>query len=290
MKLTIDQRSPEWLSLRRSKIGASDIPIIMGSSPWGSINSLAKEKRLGSSNFVSSAMQHGIDSESYILDQVEVTIGRPLERSPVYVHDEKPFVMASLDGITTDGKMVIEAKAPKAENHAKHKQYGVPLYYYQQMQWQMYACGAKEAVFSSWCDGDLYLEDVAYDEETVNELLIRGEEFYNKYILGDEPIKGLEDIASVDDSDWQDIQMEYLQLQDDKKPLLDALKILEEKEVPLKNAMSKIANGRSVAGTYLKLQVMERKSALDEDRLSKAGINVEEFRKKPISYLKISRI
>lgn len=290
MKINIDQRSPEWLELRRTKIGASDIPVIMGTSPWGSIPSLIKEKRGEGKTFFNEHMQRGVLKESDILDAVEKEIGVQLERSPVYVKEDSPFVMASLDGLTADGSMIVEAKAPSMRKHTEYKETGIPIYYYQQMQWQMYASGIQKAVFSSWCDGDLYLEDVDYDPKVIEEILPKAEDFYSRYIVGTEEAKDTKTHEFIEDPKWEALQIEYMDLMDLKKPLSDKLKELEEKESCLKKAMSEVSQGRSISGNYIKLTVCERAGSIDEDKLKKAGINVDEFRKKPTSYLRISQI
>lgn len=186
MKLNISQRSKEWHDLRRKKIGASDIPIIAGTSPWSTVYQLIESKLSKKDKIISSAMQTGIDNEEMILELVQEKLKIGLIPA-VYVHDSYEFAMASLDGISTREDLIVEIKSPQAKSHESYKQEGIPLHYAQQMQWQMFVTGVKNSVFASWYDGDLYLKELCFDEEQCLDLIKKGQEFYTEILapLGD---------------------------------------------------------------------------------------------------------
>lgn len=177
MKLNIAQRSKEWNELRRGKIGASDIAIIMGNSPWSSVHDLLEGKFYKKEKPVNGAMQTGIDNEEMILDLIQCQLKIGLVPA-VYVHDEKDFAMASLDGVSTTEDLIVEIKSPQAKSHQSFKDNGIPLHYQQQMQWQMLVSGISKSLFASWYNGDLYLQELSYNELEALELLEKGEAFF----------------------------------------------------------------------------------------------------------------
>lgn len=290
MKLNISQRTPEWLALRRTKIGASDIPVIMGTSPWGSIEDLVQKKRTDKEGFTSKAMQHGTNSELHVLGLVAAELGKEVLLDQTHAHDTDECAMASLDGITADGLTVIEVKAPGEKSHTVHKTTGIPIYYYQQMQWQMYNSNTREGVFASWFEGDLYLENIEYDQDMVDQIIPKAHEFYNKYIAGSEIFEGKEGALFVPDEIWAKEQLAYLDIQEKKKPYLEALRSLEEEENSLKCVILDLAQDKDIAGSYLKVSIFERKGSIDEDKLVKSGVNVNAFRKRPTIIRKISPV
>ena len=69
---SLEQGSAEWLTLRKSKICASEAAIILGISPWKTPFQLWEEKTgRKESGFSSIAMQYGTDMEPKIREWFE---------------------------------------------------------------------------------------------------------------------------------------------------------------------------------------------------------------------------
>ena len=168
------QNSDEWLQLRRTKIGASDAPIIMGVSPWKTPFQLFVEKTMGETTPMNSSMKRGRDLEYKARLEFEKAIGIPVEPQ-VKFHPEFDWMMASLDGESLDGEIIVEIKCPNKKDHATAMDGRIPEKYFPQMQHQMCVCGLKQAYYFSF-DGTkgcsvLVKRDDAYIKELIDEEL-----------------------------------------------------------------------------------------------------------------------
>ena len=74
------QNTPEWLEFRKNKIGASDIPIIMGLSPYSTPLQLWKRK-LGflEEMQMNDCMRFGNENESIIRHKVSDALNMKLD-------------------------------------------------------------------------------------------------------------------------------------------------------------------------------------------------------------------
>ena len=93
------QQSQEWLDYRKSKIGASDAPVIMGVSPWCTPYKLWMQKNdLIPDTYKSRAMSRGIAMEDTARAFFSLETGVLVEPS-VVVHSDLDWMIASLDGL-----------------------------------------------------------------------------------------------------------------------------------------------------------------------------------------------
>lgn len=136
MKLIqLKQRSPEWMKWRRSKIMASDAPILMGVSPYKTIEALLNEKLRCYEQPQTHWMQRGIELEPAALELFEKETG--LTMFPcVGLHDNE-WMAASFDGMTIDEDAIVEIKCPGKKDHAIALKGEIPAKYYPQLQHQI---------------------------------------------------------------------------------------------------------------------------------------------------------
>jgi putative phage-type endonuclease len=106
------QGTDEWREWRRSKIGASDAPIIYGVSPFRSRIDLWAEKTGGQTEEVTAETlarwDVGRRVEGIALDHYAAVTGRKLRRGLIFEDREVSWRVASLDALTDD--RVVEAK------------------------------------------------------------------------------------------------------------------------------------------------------------------------------------
>lgn len=143
-EVTLEQGSKEWLEWREAGIGASDVPVVLGISPFKSRFQLwaEKAKLTKPAPFhprAVSAMERGKLLEPEIRAWYERKTGRTVTPKTV-VHPTYPCIRASLDGETNDGRNV-EIKAPGKTDHAAAKKGKVPKKYLAQTQIQMECAG-----------------------------------------------------------------------------------------------------------------------------------------------------
>lgn len=137
----IEQGSDEWLQLRKGKITASKIAVIMGLSPYQTPKMLWEEE-LGFRNpqKATSYMQRGLDIEDEAREFFKKQSG--IEVAPVVLfHPENPKFMASLDGICWASGTLLEIKNNNLSYHDMAKRGFIVQFHQCQMQWQMYCCG-----------------------------------------------------------------------------------------------------------------------------------------------------
>lgn len=136
--IELAQGSPEWLEYRKSKIMATDTPIILGSNPWKTKLELWEEK-LGFREppEMNDAMREGQLKEPLARKLSIEKLG--LNFTPiVYESDEDSWMASSLDGISNCGEYILELKCP-----SKRKLYDqacegfIPEYYEDQIQHQL---------------------------------------------------------------------------------------------------------------------------------------------------------
>jgi YqaJ-like recombinase protein len=139
--LTCAQRSVEWYAARCGKVCSSDandmLSTIKSGEAAGRRNLRAKlmlERVMGKSlesDYLSQAMQNGIDREAMALSLYEARTGLLLEHAGFIQHDLHQAGW-SPDGYTDDG--FVEAKSPEAATHLETlKTRLVPTKYLRQM-------------------------------------------------------------------------------------------------------------------------------------------------------------
>lgn len=181
---SFEQGSSEWHEFRKTRIGASDAPIICGLSPWSSSLQLWMEK-LGkvaakdlSENF---AVQRGVRLEPVVRGMASIKLDCDFEPA-VFTDDERPYMMASLDLWNEEKQWMGEIKVGNKADHARLKEDDpstVPEKYYAQLQQQMYVVKPKRAFYCSyWIEkgkdenkGDLKIVEVFPDQKFIEAYL-----------------------------------------------------------------------------------------------------------------------
>jgi len=156
------QRSPEWLELRGKGIGASDIPAIIGISPYKTPYQLWAEKRGEvKPSPMGPAAQRGVLLEDSVAKWYEQEKNVKVRLSNGVVRLKKhPWAMASLDRtiVGTDGLLEIKTSASP-----RWTLYPVPPEVVAQVQWQMMITGAP------WVDVAALLGGLSFRCERVEE-------------------------------------------------------------------------------------------------------------------------
>jgi|JI61114C2RNA_FD_contig_71_569087_length_652_multi_1_in_0_out_0_1 putative phage-type endonuclease len=143
--IDIQQKTPEWYEFRRRHIGASDSPIIMGDSPWTTRDELWSQKIFDVRKDMTDAMQRGIDLEPKAREFFIKETG--IEVFPLVAEDDThPFLSASFDGISLDGKTILEIKCPSTQEGVNR----YPGIYTAQFQKQMYIANVSEMYYLAY--------------------------------------------------------------------------------------------------------------------------------------------
>lgn len=284
MIVELTQNTAEWLDFRRNKIGASDLPIIMGFSPYSTPLSLWKRK-LGfePEPIMSAAMQYGRDTEDFVRKLVQDSLNKEF-RPQVFQNDVYDWAIASVDGYNDNEDIVIEIKCANKNDHAEAINGQVPLKYYPQLQWQYFVTEAKKLFYCSYND-NLAIVEVKKDDEFIDKAVKQAKEFYERLVNFDPPKEEEKDIRIINDSSFKEIADEW-------KELIKMKKEIEKRENELKQKMLEYADGYNSEGYGVKMTKVIRKGTVDMSKIyQKFNISekdVEGFRKKSTYYWKVS--
>jgi len=169
--------SEEWLKFRRSKIGASDAPIIMEESPWTTPMQLYEQKVYGFEIPDNPYMQRGRELEPIALKSFEDSFGY-IMFPMVIMHKSIEYMVASIDGMTLDKKHAVEIKCAGKRDHFMALNGIVPSKYKAQLQHQMEVCQLDSINYYSF-DGEEGVNIIVNrDQDYINILLDREEWFW----------------------------------------------------------------------------------------------------------------
>ena len=188
------QGSDEWLALRRRSIGASDLPVIMGISPWRTPLQLWREKvGLGSGQEVTRNMSYGHEIELVVRSQY------PGFMPIVAQHEGYGWAIASLDG--WDGTRVLEIKSASRDDHTMAEHGLIPPKYLPQLAWQLFVTGAEEVVYASYNRGAIAEVRVAKDQAYVDMCFDIAQQFWTCIVDLEPPETQERDYVLVMDED-----------------------------------------------------------------------------------------
>lgn len=132
------------LARRHKYLGASDVPAVIGVSPWQSASDVYYKKvaEFEKEEKMTKAMEAGIRCEPVLLDFAEERLGK-IRRNQFRVHPDVPWASATLDAICIDkANEGVEAKTARNPQHwGEEGTDQIPIYYLAQVQWQMYITG-----------------------------------------------------------------------------------------------------------------------------------------------------
>lgn len=178
----------KWLEWRKQGIGSSDVPAIMGVSPWKTAFQLWEEKIsdvIGEDDSNSFIKRKGNEFEPRIRALYESTVN--VSFTPALVQmEEYSFMRSSLDGRSPDGKVIIEIKLLGRKDWESTKNGKIPEKYWPQVQEQLLVSAADECRFLGYLDDDkgmMLLENLAVvtvkpDEKYQGEMLLRCIDFW----------------------------------------------------------------------------------------------------------------
>ena len=233
MSAKIIQRSPEWIELRKTRIGGSDISAISGTNPFSSIHDLWMIKTgRREEDAPSMAMNHGIMLEPVALAKYNMDSNTNFEPDVVF-YEEWDVAMASLDGISPDRKTTLEIKCPFKPKSYEMALFGIiPEYYLDQIQWQLMCSNAEKAVYFVFIDEtQSQAIDVLPDVKRQLKLFKMAKEFWQMVLDDIEPKKGKGDYGLASDEADNDKACRILRnrlqikaLEDENKEIEDSIK------------------------------------------------------------------
>lgn len=274
MKIDLQIGSKEWLEFRRTKIMASDAPIIMGVSPWCSPRQLYFKKLNGTEQIVTPAMQRGIRLESEAREKFEEMTGH-FVWPEIHQHPDYHFMAATFDGINDKG-VLVEIKVPNRKDHEDALGGKVPEKYYPQVQHQMHVAGVFSMFYFSYSPEHAFpcaLVRVPIDEIYCYDLMQKEREFLMWLEDKIEPPEEKE-IVRIEDADFIEKELIYHGLMKTKHNVEMEIERLRE-ELVLK------ADGRECRGNLLHFKPSMCKGSVDYKKICEEHriYDVDKYRK-----------
>lgn len=180
----LQQGSEAWHEWRAQGIGASEIAVVLGLSPWKSAYQLWMEKTGQAPRFAgNAATRRGQALEDEALDALSAHLkGAELVRGETLKHPTAPL-LASLDA--RHGVAVFDAKCPGDRQYEAMKD-GIPPYYEAQLQQQALVCSAngiaveKMGLWVYHPEHGGYLLTTTPDQEWRDRILKAAREFWDR--------------------------------------------------------------------------------------------------------------
>lgn len=188
----LKQRSDEWVELRGTKIGASEIPAIIGQNRFEKASTVWKRKtgRL-KPKAMNAAMLRGVDMEdeavSNLMNYLESEgIEEPKVEPFVCIHPKYDDIAVSFDGVDLKNKYIIEVKCPTTSwNFKSVFTDGIPDHYYPQVQLQLFMAnehwGITKAYFGSYFPDGAYVTDYIAFVDRLKTIAVIDEDYNEEY-------------------------------------------------------------------------------------------------------------
>lgn len=289
MRLNLDQRTSEWHKWRAGIIGASDIPVIMGISPFKDATplNLWKEKMgIKEPKITTFAMQKGIDGEMSALEAHCAEYKMKMEPA-CFESDDYAFMGCSLDGITESGNILVEIKVPGKRTLELAKAGQIEGHYLYQVQYQLMITQAEIGHFYAYDEdnGVGYTITILPDPALWSLMVEAAKAFWQCIINRTPPGYILCDNNLLTQKAGQAYKV---------KEAIDALKKqikpLEDEFDFLKEEIKSISPAAKVLCGDFRIEQSEIAGRVDYDRIELLkAIDLNLYRRDPISVFKIVR-
>ena len=196
---------------RKDTVGSSDVPIIMGLSPYSTPIELWKLKtgkvKPQAQNF---AQARGTEMEPVAREWFNTRM--MLDFQPrVFVHKDVPKFTASLDGYCEKTNQAVEIKFSGAKDHGTAKSGKIPEHYLAQIHWQYIVSGASTIYYLSYQEKDpVILEAPRPTDEEADKLIKSAAKFLELVRTKVEPEITEKDYMIVKSEEHKAIGDEYI--------------------------------------------------------------------------------
>lgn len=275
-KLDLEQGSPEWLQARYDYVTASQVPVLFDLSPYQTRLGLFEEKILRvetqdiSGKEILFERGHNAEKRAREWLKEKGFMYEPV----VVVNDACPDLLASLDGISPDGKRMLECKfVGKSELEEIRRTNQALAPHNAQIQTGLYLSQAEVCdYFVTAPDGDSHWLEVVPDLVYQGEIQHAATAFMNCVRSGEPPEPGERDFFQADPSDDRFRRLEELDM---------ALKALgAEFDALKKEVCESFKDHKRVACRSVQIIKCLRKGTIDYKKVPVLkGIDLEKYRK-----------
>lgn len=243
---TDDPAIREWMEQRRLGVGASEIAVLFGLSPWQTLKELWHEKVFGCSYEPGSELFHfGHEMEPLIAKEFARRSGETVaDPAEAIIVGDKPIYRASLDRVVTEEGTAVAALELKNLHEGRYAEYrvaGPSVGYLLQLQYQMACANLEYGYLAVLFGGQKFAAwRVVGSPSVQREILNRVDEFWGYVERKEEPpatlggraiAKTNATILTLTDPSWErkletldEIRIQKTKLDKDEKMLKAQLK------------------------------------------------------------------
>jgi len=288
--IELEQGTLEWLKFRNNHIGASDIAVILGISPFKSQYQLwiEKTKREEPSDINSNYFMlrgKALEAEARLTySEVTGNIVIPAVKQS----SEWDVAIASLDGITMNEDILCEIKCPSQKSFDFMKNMGIQEYYEAQVQWQLWVTKAKRCDFFAYIDDNTHqLIEVFPNLDYQEKLIEKAKEFWNFVENNTAPEASEKDHVYIEDQEANDLALQWKFLKQEDDRLKKERKEIESKLLEFTD------DGNCIfPQSKVKLTRINRKGIVDWEEICKvwkiSEDDLNKHRKESIGFVKFS--
>lgn len=278
-----EQGSTEWFNWRKKGIGASDMPIILGMSPFKTPYQLWLEKtdQVDKSGEQAMIAFRGTNMESVAREHYELETG--IKMQPITFQMEQPeYMRASLDGWNADRRIVLEVKCPGKENHQMAVKGEVPKYYWWQMQHQLLVARGTMAHYWSFDGEDGVLIEVLPDPTAQKTILDAARGFWELVLNKKPPAMTEKDWMPVNDKDATALVNLYRDLKDRADAIEAQMKEVKADILEFCHHPNTIIDG-------MKVQTITTAGRVNYDAIPElAGVDLDQYRGKGFTTMRFT--
>lgn len=281
---TKDMSHKDWLNVRKTGIGGSDVGTILGVNKWKSPIQLYFEKigEVKEPVLDNEYIYWGNVLEDVVAQEFNKRTGKKVRRvNKMFRHPKYNFMIANIDRSVVGEEALLECKTTSEFNKGKWEDDEIPSTYLAQVQHYLAVTGYKKAYIAVLIGGNRFLwKEIERDEELIKLLIDKEKDFWERYILGDE-------IPDMDGSDatTEFLKHKYHESLDNEKILnseiettIEALNAIKAEEKEIKTLKQKYENeikailGNDERGMSKNFKVswkMQNKTSFDKNSFEK---------------------
>ncbi len=232
----------EWLQIRKNYIGSSEVPIILGLSPFESAEHLFNRKLNGLEVAVNEAMEWGLILEDLIAKEYARRKGVRVYKPKFIFHNVYyPHLIASVDYLFKDADVILEIKNSR---FFKNEIFGMPAYVYAQVQTQLLVSGKGKAIVVALVGGnDLREIELLPDSDMFEKIIVYTKAF--KEAIDKKDYNIFKEFLSVNQdnslTDMNNVQSDEISENEINK-LIEIDKLIKELENEKSRIVDKIKN------------------------------------------------
>jgi len=277
--INITQNSPEWLKMRRDKIGASDAPSVMGigyKTPY----QLFLEKMGLFEQPINDAMRRGQELEPKAREKFTQMLG--IEVFPLVVqHDKRDWQIASLDGMDKDRSTFVEIKTGGEASLNRAKSGALSDNHYCQVQHQLEVTGLDRCFYFFFDGINGYPLEIYRDDAYIAKLNEMEKVFF----------EGLQDFIppATGAKDFQVHETpERLSLAAQWREANNMASEWEKREKVLRESLIEECGGKNTIGGGVKVMVSARAGSIDYKAIPELkSVPLDHYRKTPSTFYRV---